>query len=100
LEEIGVQGLTTEQIEMLCETAERAVRAYILSKVPLRRIETFDVTIEIEKSKPVTVNVDLEIILSPLMKDYDVKKLADEATAEAFKAVEEHLRELTCESTK
>jgi len=96
LEEIGIPELTPEQVEELCEVAEGAAREYILSKIPLHRIPVLNITVETEGTKPVTVNVDVEITLSPLMKNYDAKKLADEATKRAFASVERYLRELAC----
>lgn len=100
MEEIGIPQLTSEQMEELCEIAEKAAREQILTKVPLQRIIDLNVTVDIEGSKPVTVNVDVEITLSPLMKDYDVQRLVDEAKDRAFAAVEKYLRELACKSKK
>jgi len=100
LEKTGIPKLATEQVEKLCETGEKAAREYILSKVPLRKISDLDVTLDIRGLKPITVNVDLKIVLSPLMKSYDIQKLADEAKEKAFLAIEEYLRKLTCKSKK
>jgi len=100
LEEIGISDLTVEQLEKLCEIAEKAARDYVLSKVSARRISTLDVTVDTEGSKPVTVNVEVEIMLSPLMKKFDVEKLTKEAIETAFAAIKEYLRELSCKSTK
>ena len=99
-EEIGISELTSEQVETLCATAEKAARDHVLSKVPSRKVSVLNITVDTEGLKPVTVNVEVEITLSPLMKNYDVKKLANEATKQAFKAVEAYLRELTCKSTR
>ena len=92
--------MTFEQVETLCAIAEKAARNYVLSKVPSRKVSVLNIAVDTEGLKPVTVNVEVEIILSPLMKNYDVKKLAEEATKQAFKAVEAYLRELTCKSTR
>jgi len=92
--------LTFEQVETLCAIAEKAARNYVLSKVPSRKVSVLNIAVDTEGLKPVTVNVEVEIILSPLMKNYEVKKLAEEATKQAFKAVEAYLRELTCKSTR
>ncbi len=100
LEEIGIAELTVEQLEELCGIGEQAARAYILSKVPERRISTLDITVDTEGNKPVTVNVEVEITLSPLMKNFDVDKLAKEATEKAFQAINEYLRGLSCKSAK
>ena len=87
--------MTPEQIENMCDVAEKAARKHILLKVPLQRISDIDITIDIEGFKPITVNVDLKITLSPLMKDYDVQKLANEANKKAFLAIEKDLSKLT-----
>jgi len=100
LEKIGIPPLNSMQVEELCELAEKTAREYVLSKVPSRRISTLNITVETQGTKPITVNLDVEITLSPLMKNYDVAKLAKEATQEAFISVEKHLRELACKSKK
>ena len=100
MEDIGIPELTPEQMAELCEIAEKAAREQILTQVPLRRITDLNVTVDIEGSKPVIVNVDVEIILSPLMKGYDAQRLVSEAKDRAFAAVEKYLRELACKSKK
>lgn len=87
-------------METLCTTAEKAARDYVLSKVPSREVSVLNITVDTEGLRPVTVNVEVEITLSPLMKNFDVKKLANEAMKQAFKAVEAYLRGLTCTSTR
>ncbi len=100
MEEIGISRLTSEQVETLCAIAEKAAREYVLSKVSSRKVSILNITVDTEGTKPVTVNVEVEIALSPLMKNYNAKKLANEATSQAFSAVEAYLRELTCRSAK
>jgi hypothetical protein len=100
LEELGFSELTSEQIEMLCAVAEKAARNHVLSRVPPRKVSVLNITVDAEGLKPVTVNVEVEVVLSPLMKGYDAEKLTDEATKEAFKAVETYLRELACKSAR
>jgi len=48
----------------------------------------------------VTLTVEIDIALSPLMKDFDVQKLVDEAVNEAFTSAKKYLRELKCHSKK
>ncbi len=100
MEEIGISELTSEQVETLCAIAEKAARDHVLSKVPSRKVSVLNITVDTEGLKPVTVDVEVEIVLSPLMKNYDTKELAKEATKQAFGAVEAYLRELTCKSTR
>ena len=100
MEEIGIPELTSKQVEELCEIAEETAREYILSKVPSRRVSTLNITVDTEGTKPITVSVDVEVTLSPLMKNYNVEELTREATKKAFASVERYLRELTCKSKK
>jgi len=100
LEEIGIPELTPEQLEKLCEIGEKAAREHVLSKVSSRQISTLNISIDTEGTKPVTVNIDVEINLSPLMKNYNVEKLAKEAAEKAFASVKEYLSEIACKSTK
>jgi len=100
LEDIGIPELTIDQVAELCEGAEEAARQYVLSKVSASRIVTLDVSVDAEGTKPVTVNIDVSVVLSPLMKDFDVEALTKEATKRAFAHIEEYLRELQCKSKK
>ena len=100
MEEIGIPKLTSEQVEELCEIAEETAREYVRSKVPLRRISVLNVTVDAEGTKPITINVDVEVALSPLMKDFEVENLVKEATERAFASIREYLRKLSCKSTK
>jgi hypothetical protein len=100
VEELGLPELTNGQIEELCSIAEEAARKYALSKVPSKKIEKLNISVEAEGTKPVTLTVKIDIALSPLMKDFDVQKLVDEAVKEAFTSVKKHLEELKCHSTK
>jgi hypothetical protein len=100
LEDIGLPELTPEQVEELCSKAEEAAREYVLSKVPPKLVETLNISVETEGGKPLTLTVDVEIVLSPLMQEYDVQRLADEAVKEAFKSAKKYLRELKCRLQK
>ncbi|MGC8997896.1 MAG: DUF3194 domain-containing protein [Candidatus Bathyarchaeia archaeon] len=100
MEEIGFPELTPEQVEELCSTAEEAARKYVLSKVPPKHVETLNISVETDGEKPLTLTVDVEVVLSPLMQEYDVKKLADESVKEAFRSAENYLRELKCRLQK
>ena len=94
--ENGIPELTLEQIAELCEGAEKTARKYIISKVSTNKIVTFDITVEAEGIKPITINMDVSVVLSPIMKDFDVKSLTKEATKRALAHVEDYLRELEC----
>jgi hypothetical protein len=100
LEDLGIPELTSEQIEELCAVAENAARKYVTSRVPSKRIETLNISVEVEGTKPVTVTIDVDVVLSPLMKNFDAKGLAKEAFKEAFAYVDKYLRALKCHSQK
>jgi len=93
-------SLSPEQIEELCETAEEAARKYVTSKVPSQKISDLNITVEAGGKEGVTVNVDVEVRLSPLLKEVDVERLAEGAVEAAFKSVEEFLRKIKCHSKK
>jgi hypothetical protein len=91
---LGIPELTSEQIEELCSIAEETARKNVLSKVPQRKIEKLNITAEAEGTKPITLAVEMDIVLSLTMKDFDAKKLAGEAVKKAFAAAEKYLKEL------
>ena len=94
VEELGIPDLTTEQIEMLCTTAENAARKHILSKVPSKMVEKLNISVEADGTKPVNVTVEIDLELSPKIKDFDADKLVNEALKEAYKISENYLRKL------
>ena len=95
VEELGIPDLTTEQIETLCATAENAARKHILSKVSSKMVEKLNISVEADGTKPVNITVEIDLELSPKMKDFDADKLVNEAVKEAHKASENYLRKLT-----
>jgi len=94
VEELGIPDLTTEQIETLCSTAEDAARKHVLSKVPSKMVETLNISVEADGTKPVNLTVEIDLVLSPKMKNFDADALAKEAVKEALKASENYLRKL------
>jgi len=98
VEDLGIPELTSEQIEELCAIADEAAREYVLSKIPRKNIETLNISVDAEGTKPIILTVDVDITLSPIMKDFDVQKLVNEAVKEAFTSAKKYLRELKCHS--
>ena len=98
--ELGLPELTTEQVTQLCTLAETAARKHVLSKVPSRKIETLNISAEAEGTKPLRLTIDVEVALSPEIRDFDSKELSDEAVKQAFVSAEKYLRELACHSQK
>ena len=87
MEELGIPDLTTEQIETLCSTAENAARKYILSRVPSKMVERLNISVEADGTQPVNIMVEIDLALSPKMKDFDAEILVNEAVKEALKQV-------------
>jgi hypothetical protein len=100
LQELGLPELTTEQFAQLCTLAETAARKHVLSKVPSKKIETLNISAEAEGTKPLRLAIDVEIVLSPEIRNVDSKKLSNEAVKQGFASAEEYLRELACHSQK
>lgn len=100
MEELDLPELSSEQIEELCSIAEKTAREYVISKVSPKRIETLNVSAETEGTKPVRLTVDVDVSLSPLMKNFNVQKLVDKAIKQGFVSAENYLRKLKCHSKK
>lgn len=99
LQEIGIPKLTEDQMQTLSEIVEKAARDYVMSKVPQRRVSKLDIVVETIGSKPVTISVDVDLVLSPLIrKTCNAERLANEASEVALEAAEEYLRETHCRS--
>ena len=94
MEELGIPELTTEQIEILCSTAENAGRQYILSKVLPKMVERMNISVEAEGAKPINLIVEVDLVLSSQTSGYNPQTLSAEAVEEAFKAGEKYLRKL------
>jgi Protein of unknown function (DUF3194) len=92
--ELGIPELTTEQIELLCQTAEDAARKYVFSEVSSKQVDRLEISVEADGAKPVNVTVEIELVLSPQVKAVDVETLAKRAVAEAHKATENFLRKI------
>ena len=98
VEKLGIPDLTTEQIEILCETAENAARKHVLSKLSSKMMEKLNISVEAKGIKPVNMTVEIDVELSPKMKNFDADMLVNEAVKEAFEASENYLRKLKCHS--
>jgi len=92
--ELGFPELTTEQIELLCQTAEDAARKHVLSKVSSKEVDRLDISVEAEGTKPVSVTVEINLALSPQTKNVDAQALVKDAASEGQKAAENFLRKI------
>lgn len=98
MEDIGLPELTSEQTEELCSIAEEAARKYVLSKIAIKKLESLNVSVEVEGDKPLKLSVEVDIELSPQVENINVQELANQAVREAFTSAEKYLKELKCHS--
>jgi hypothetical protein len=92
--ELGFPELSTEQIELLCQTTEDAARKHILRKVPSKDVDRLDIAVEVEGTKPVNVTVEINLLLSKDMKGADAESLVKEAVDAAHRATQNFLSKL------
>ena len=94
VEELGLPDLTTEQIETLCEIAEKTARKHILSKVRSKLVDNLDISVEAEGTKPLNLNIEINLVLSPKTTNLNADTLVNEALKEALEASDNYLRKL------
>ena len=75
--ELGFPELSTEQIELLCQTAEDSARKFILSKVSNKDVDRLDIAVEVEGTKPVNVTVEIDRLLSKRIKGVKAEALVE-----------------------
>ena len=92
--------MTSEQVEQLCSMAEEAARKHVLRRISSKKIETLNISAEVDRTKPVRLEVDVDIRLSTRAESFNVQELADEAVKEAFASAEKYLKELACHTRK
>jgi hypothetical protein len=91
--------LSNEQITILCEETENAVRKHVLSKIPKKQIRDLDILIEADGLTHVNVSVEVTIILSSNSTDLDVNKLTTDAINHGFNFIDQFLENLDANST-
>ena len=92
--ELGIPELTNEQIEEACATAEEAARNYVFLKIGQKQVETLNISVEAEGTKPLTFLVEVDFQLKPTAEEIEQKKTAAEAIQQAFEAIENYLERL------
>lgn len=92
LSERSISDLSYEELEKLCDLAEEAARRYIASRVPKEYISDLSISVDLEGSETINIDVDVEVRLSPLCRNIDARELAEGSVRAAFDAIEEYLR--------
>ncbi len=83
---------TDEEIEAICTAAEEGARRFILSTIPLKKVEDLDLKVEAVGDKPLSLSV--EVAVETELENPDLHKTIDGATDAAFAAAEAKVREL------
>lgn len=94
VEEIGLPELTSEHIEALCLIAEKAARRHVLTRCSSKMVERLNISVEARGTKPLSLTVEIDLVLSPCIKEVDLKRIAREASREAFRVSDIYLRKL------
>ena len=94
VEELGLPELAPDHIEELCLIAEKAARRHVLTRFSSKMVENLNISVEAKGTKPVSLTVEIDLALSPHTKKVNLKRVAEEATREAFRVSDKYLRKL------
>lgn len=89
-----ISSLSYKELEKICEIAERAARKYIMSKVPKEYISDASISVDLESLDSLSIDIEVELRLSPLCKNINADEIAKESVKAAFDAVEKYLGEI------
>ena len=96
-EEPAISRLNLTELRSVCEATELKIRRFVFSKVAGRLVDDLNVTVSINGSPPASIDIEVEIQLSPLLKSVNANKLVDDAVDYGFHSAEEKAKEiLTC----
>jgi hypothetical protein len=76
--DLSIPDLAQQQIEELCAVAEAAARKHVLSQVPRVKTEKPNISVEAEGTRPMGWEIDADVGLSHIMKNFDVQQLVNE----------------------
>jgi len=89
---------TDEEIELICAAAEETARKFILSKIPLKKVEDLNLSVEALGDKPLSLTVEVGVETD--IEDPELRTIIDSAADTAFAAAEAKVRELNlCETS-
>jgi len=83
---------TEEEIEAVCGAAEEAARRFIQSKLPLKRLDDMEITVEAIGDKPLALSV--EIAVDTGTDDPSLAGVVENATDAALAAADAKVQEL------
>lgn len=89
-----ISTLSYEELEKICDVAEEAARKYIMSRVPREYVSDLSISVDLEGSETLNIDVEVEVSLSPLCKGISAEEIANGSVKAAFNAIEEYLRKI------
>lgn len=100
-EETAISKLSLDELQSVCESAELKIRRFIFSKVASNLVDDLNILVDADASAPASINIEVDLRLSPLVKEVNAAKLVEDAIDHGFLLVEEKTREiLACRSKK
>jgi hypothetical protein len=98
-EELLLSELSSDELQSVSETAELTVREVIFSKVSRKLVDDLAVVVDIDVHNHASIDIEVELRLSPLLHETDVDALIDEAISLGFRSAEKKAKEiLACRS--
>lgn len=98
-EDPAISELDLDELQLVCEATEAEIRRFIFSKVARKLVDDLNVTVSVNGFHPASIDIELEIQLSPLLKSVDVDGLIEDAVDHGFRSAEEKAKEiLACRS--
>ncbi|MEM3193768.1 MAG: DUF3194 domain-containing protein [Candidatus Bathyarchaeia archaeon] len=89
-----ISTLPYEELEKICDIAEEAARKYVMSRVPREYISDLSISVDLEGSETLNIDIEVELSLSPFYKGASAEELANGSVKAAFDAIEEYLRKI------
>ncbi len=95
----AISELDLNELQSVCEATERMIRRFVFSKVASKLVDDLNVAVGVNGSHPASIDIEVEIRLSPLLKSVDVDVLVEDAVDFGFRSAEEKAKEiLACRS--
>ena len=89
---------TDEELELICAAAEETARKFILSKIPMKKVEDLNLSVEALGDKPLSLTVEVGVEVDS--EDPELRTIIDSAADAALAAAEAKVRELNlCEAS-
>lgn len=98
-EELLLSELSLDELQLVSETAELTVREVIFSRVSSKFVDDLVIVVGVDASNRSLIDIEVDLRLSSLLHETDVKALVDDAIDHGFCSAEAKAKEiLVCRS--